>query len=114
MGMWPFGWEMRRRRGLRMWVVSMLERSPRNGAEIMDEIELMTKGWWRPSPGSVYPLLESLVQEELIRKREHAKYELPQRGRAEMGCPFGFHGGQPRPVEEAKGPPHLVPALLGQ
>lgn len=91
---------MRRRRGLRMWVFSMLERSPKNGAEIMDEIELMTKGWWRPSPGSVYPLLESLVQEGLVRKRDDGKYELSQKGRDEMGWPFGFHGGQPRTVED--------------
>lgn len=67
MGMWAFG-EMRKRRGLRMWVLTLLERSPRNGAEIMDEMEMMTKGWWRPSPGSVYPLLESLVQEGFIKR----------------------------------------------
>ena len=91
---------MRRRRGLRMLVISMLERSPKNGAEIMDDIEVMTKGWWRPSPGSVYPLLEALVQEELIRKRDDGKYELTQKAKEEIGWPFGMHGGQPRTVED--------------
>lgn len=101
MGMWAFG-EMRKRRGLRMWVITLLERSPKNGAEIMDEMEMMTKGWWRPSPGSVYPLLESLVQEGLIKKREEdGKYELTQRTREEIGWPYGPHAGQqPRTVED--------------
>lgn len=100
MGMWHFGWETKRRRGLRTWVISMLERSPKNGAELMDEIELMTKGWWRPSPGSMYPLLESMVQEQLIRKREDGKYELTQRIKEEFGWPYGSHGAQPRTVED--------------
>ncbi|AIF84855.1 transcriptional regulator, PadR family [Candidatus Nitrososphaera evergladensis SR1] len=99
MGMWMFG-EMRRRRGLRMWVITLLERSPKNGAEIMDEMEMMTKGWWRPSPGSVYPLLESLVQEGFIKKREDGKYELTQRTKEDMGWPYGSHAGQPRTVED--------------
>ena len=98
--MFPFGWEMRRKRGLRMFVISMLERAPKNGAEIMDDIEVMTKGWWRPSPGSVYPLLEALVQEELIRKRDDGKYELTQKAKEEIGWPFGMHPGQPRTVED--------------
>lgn len=98
--MWHFGWETKRRRGLRTWIISMLERSPKNGAELMDEIEVMTKGWWRPSPGSVYPLLESMVQEQLIRKREDGKYELTQKTREEFGWPYGSHGAQPRTVED--------------
>ena len=85
---------------MRTWVISMLERSPKNGAELMDEIELMTKGWWRPSPGSMYPLLESMVQEQLIRKREDGKYELTQRTKEEFGWPYGSHGAQPRTVED--------------
>jgi DNA-binding PadR family transcriptional regulator len=99
MGMWAFG-EMRKRRGLRMWVITLLERSPKNGAEIMDEMEMMTKGWWRPSPGSVYPLLENLVQEGLIKKREDDRYELTQRTKEEIGWPYGLHAGQPRTVED--------------
>ena len=100
MGMWHFGWETRRRRGLRTWVISMLERSPKNGAELMDEIEMMTKGWWRPSPGSMYPLLESMTQEQLIKKREDGKYELTQKTKEEFGWPYGSHGAQPRTVED--------------
>ena len=74
-----------------MWVISILERSPKNGAEIMDDIELMSKGWWRPSPGSIYPLLEAMSQEGVIRKNESGKYELTQNAREELGPPFGMH-----------------------
>src|SRR5712691_3664489 len=72
----PFRWMMHRRRGLRTWIISILANTPKNGAEIMDEIETMTQGWWRPSPGSVYPLLDQMTQEELLKKRDDGRYEL--------------------------------------
>ena len=83
---------MHRRRGLRMWVLSLLSRSPKNGAEIMNGIEEMSQGWWRPSPGSIYPLLESLVQERLIAKRDDGRYELASAGRQAMEMPWGPWG----------------------
>lgn len=100
-GMWHFGWEMRKRRGLRIWVLSILERTPKNGAELIDEIELMSRGWWKPSPGSIYPLLESLLQEGFVKKRDDGRYELTERARQEIGYPFGMtHGGAPRTVDD--------------
>jgi DNA-binding PadR family transcriptional regulator len=57
-------------------VLSILERSPKNGAELIDEIELMNTGWWKPSPGSIYPLLENLVQEGLVKKKDDGRYDL--------------------------------------
>ena len=69
-------WHMRRKRGLRNWVIVILQRAPRNGAEIMNDMEVMTHGWWRPSPGSVYPLLEEMVQEGSLTKRDDGLYEL--------------------------------------
>ena len=61
----------------------------------MDEIEGMTQGWWRPSPGSVYPMLDGMVNDGLIRKREDGRYELTESTRQESGWPFGpgFMGG---------------------
>ncbi len=85
-------WGMHRRRGLRMWVLSLLARGPKNGAEIMNAIEEMSQGWWRPSPGSMYPLLESLVQEGLIAKRDDGRYELSPAGRQAMEMPWGPWG----------------------
>jgi hypothetical protein len=71
-------WGMRKKRGLRNWVLMIIGRSPRNGAEIMADMEVMTHGWWRPSPGSVYPLLEEMLKEGSIRKRDDGRYELSQ------------------------------------
>jgi DNA-binding PadR family transcriptional regulator len=88
--MWPnFEWARRsRHRGLRLLVLGVLAREPKNGAEIMDEIEAMSMGWWRPSPGSVYPLLEQLANEGLIQKREDGRYQLTDEGRQETGWPY--------------------------
>ncbi len=98
--MWLGGWKLHRRRGLRIWIISIIRRSPKNGAEIMDEIEAMSQGWWRPSPGSVYPALEELAQDGLIRKREDGRFELTDKGREEVEFPFGTSPGHPRSVED--------------
>ena len=49
---------------LRHVVMLILKKGPLSGVEIMDEIESFTD--WRPSPGSVYPLLAHLQEERLI------------------------------------------------
>ena len=53
----------------------------------MDAIEGMSQGWWRPSPGSVYPLLETIAKEGSIKKREDGKYELTEQGKEGVGWP---------------------------
>ncbi len=98
-------WGMHRRRGLRMWVLSLLARGPKNGAEITNAIEEMSQGWWRPSPGSIYPLLESLRADGLIARRDDGRYELTPTGRQAMEMPWGpwgpwgVRGGQPPGVD---------------
>src|SRR5438309_919788 len=87
----PFRWMMHRKRGLRGWIVSILASAPKNGAESMDEIETMTQGWRRPSPGSVYPLLEPMTEEDLVRKRDEVKF--PFHGRARSGFRRAYHKG---------------------
>src|SRR5947208_16241916 len=82
--MWPFAWKMHGRRGLRMWTLSLISRSPKNGAEIVDAIEQMTQGWGRPSPGPIYPLLAELQQEGLVQKRDDGRYELKRNVRDEL------------------------------
>lgn len=42
---------------LRYQVLELLSEKPMSGSEIMSEIERRTGGCWKPSPGSVYPLL---------------------------------------------------------
>jgi DNA-binding PadR family transcriptional regulator len=87
--LWPFRWMMHRKRGLRMAIVTMLSSSPKNGVELMDEIEKMTQGWWRPSPGSVYPVLEQLLKDGMVKKRDDGRYELTDKASEELEGSFG-------------------------
>lgn len=58
----------RRPRGdVRGAVLLLLAEEPRNGYSIMQEIENRSAGAWRPSPGSVYPLLQQLEEAGLVR-----------------------------------------------
>lgn len=93
-------WGGMRRGWLRPWVLSIISRSPKNGAEIIDEVEKMSWGGWRPSPGSIYPLLDQMTDEGSIRKREDGRYEITDKGKDEGSFPFGFSFGQrPASVE---------------
>ncbi len=78
----------------------MLRDSPKNGVELMDAMEGMSRGWWRPSPGSVYPILDSMTHEGVIKKLPDGKYELTQAGKEEMEGPRQFRSSEPRSVEE--------------
>jgi DNA-binding PadR family transcriptional regulator len=97
--MWPFRWMTHHKRGLRMWALSLLAASPKNGVEIINEIEALTRGWWRPSPGSVYPLLEQLGAEGLVTKRPDGRYELTPKAQEEIDWPGGL-GRRPHSVDE--------------
>src|SRR6202012_4820510 len=56
-----------RRGDVRAAALSLLAEGPRNGYQIIQEISDRTDGVWRPSPGSVYPALQQLEDEGLIR-----------------------------------------------
>lgn len=71
-----------------MAIVSMLATSPKNGVEMMDEMEKMTQGWWRPSPGSIYPLLEQLTKDGMIKKRDDGRYDLTEKANEELEWVF--------------------------
>jgi DNA-binding PadR family transcriptional regulator len=67
----PFGRGRRARRGdIRTAALLLLAEEPRNGYQIMQELEERSGGAWRPSPGSVYPALAQLEDEGLIRTEE--------------------------------------------
>jgi DNA-binding PadR family transcriptional regulator len=48
----------------------LLAEEPRNGYQIMQEVQERSEGAWHPSPGSVYPALQQLEDEGLIRSEE--------------------------------------------
>ena len=75
-------------------------KEPKNGAEIMDAMESTSRGWWRPSPGSVYPMLQQLKDEGLVKRRdEDGRYEITPQGREEVEWPSRMQQGGPRSVE---------------
>ncbi len=67
----PRGRGRKARRGdIRTAALLLLAEEPRNGYQIMQEVEERSGGVWRPSPGSVYPALQQLEDEGLIRTEE--------------------------------------------
>ncbi len=72
---WPgppgFGRGPKAGRGdVRAAILALLREGPRNGYQIMSEIEERSGGAWRPSPGAVYPALAQLADEGLIEAEE--------------------------------------------
>jgi DNA-binding PadR family transcriptional regulator len=82
-----------------MVVFSVLAGGPKNGVEIMNEIESMTNGWWRPSPGSVYPMLERLTEEGLVKKNPDGRYKLTEQASEHMEWSFGPFVKRPRTAD---------------
>jgi DNA-binding PadR family transcriptional regulator len=67
----PRGRGRRARRGdIRTAALLLLAEEPRNGYQIMQEVQERSGGIWSPSPGSVYPALAQLEDEGLIRTQE--------------------------------------------
>lgn len=57
----------RMRRGdVRAAVLVLLAEQPFNGYGLMQEIDSRSEGVWRPSPGSIYPILSQLGDEGLV------------------------------------------------
>jgi DNA-binding PadR family transcriptional regulator len=73
----PRGRGRRARRGdIRTAALLLLAEEPRNGYQIMQEVQERSGGMWSPSPGSVYPALAQLEDEGLIRTEEHGGSKL--------------------------------------
>lgn len=78
----------RMRRGdVRGAILVLLDEQPRNGYQLMQEIEDRSDGVWRPSPGSVYPALSQLEDEGLVKATEaegRKAFELTPEGSAHV------------------------------
>ena len=59
-----------RRGDIRTAALLLLAEEPRNGYQIMQDVEERSGGVWSPSPGAVYPALAQLEDEGLIRSEE--------------------------------------------
>lgn len=65
-GFRPPGPQRKRRGDVRSAIISLLVDAPANGYALIKGIAERSGGTWTPSPGSVYPTLQQLVDEELI------------------------------------------------
>ena len=77
----------RAKRGdVRAAALALLAEEPMNGYQIIQQISERSGGLWRPSPGSVYPALAQLDDENLIAPQasggERRAYALTDAGRA--------------------------------
>jgi len=71
---------------IRYHVLEALNEKPMSGSELMEEIEKHTGGFWKPGPGSIYPLLSWLQDnsyiKELPTENGLKRYELTQDGKS--------------------------------
>lgn len=47
-------------------ILNLLHEKPMHGYEIIRTLEERSHGFWRPSPGSVYPILQFLEEQDLV------------------------------------------------
>lgn len=71
---------------LKIWIISILKKKPATGYQIMQSIKNFTNGAWKPTPGAIYPALETLQEMGWIsgkRKgnRNQIVYSLTPRGK---------------------------------
>ena len=107
---------------LRHYVIKLLGEKPMSGSEIIEEIWKRTGGLWKPSPGSIYPLLawlreKGFIEEVPTEEKGVKRYSLTEKGKkflerqqkilkeSESFKPLFLH---PTPFPR----PFLVPLLL--
>jgi DNA-binding PadR family transcriptional regulator len=87
-----------RRGDIRTAVLAVLAEEPGHGYDVIQRLEEKTGGAWRPSPGSVYPTLQLLEDEGLVRSAERESkrvYEITAAGRDEATRRIEDAGGTP-------------------
>jgi DNA-binding PadR family transcriptional regulator len=89
-------WLKETRKGyLRIAVLTLLSRKPHHGYEIMKEIDERSGGFWKPTAGGIYPILQSLEESEYIDgkwdahlKRKRKTYQITEAGRSMLQQAF--------------------------
>ncbi len=107
------GWkeEQRAPRGdIKYILLALLAEQPRHGYELIKELEARYGGFWKPSPGSVYPTLQLLEEGGYLTSEQiegRRIYTLTESGRqllAEQGdrLPWIERGNRPEQLVELK------------
>ena len=85
-----FGGEIRRRDLFPLLVLHLIEREPKYGNRLIEEIEAITEGTISANPNTIYPLLRQLEADHLIKgdwehpdRRTRRYYSITAAGRRE-------------------------------
>ncbi|MGF7236991.1 MAG: PadR family transcriptional regulator [Frankia sp.] len=82
-------------------LLALLAEEPMHGYQMIRELSERSGGAWRPSPGSVYPVLAMLADEGLVRAVEEASgkrvFHLTDAGKADVAA----HADEPKPWDLA-------------
>ncbi len=79
-----YKYKIRKFGGSRWIILMLLAHGEKTGAELMKDIEKLSFGFWRPSPGTIYPTLYKLIKEGYIVRLEDGKYALSEKGKEEI------------------------------
>jgi DNA-binding PadR family transcriptional regulator len=74
---------------LRLYLLSLLDESPRHGYDLMQALTERTGGTYSPSAGTIYPRLAKLEDEGLVTKTVDGRktvYEITDAGRDELSA----------------------------
>lgn len=74
---------------LRLYLLNLLDESPRHGYDLMQALSDRTGGTYTPSAGTIYPRLAKLEEEGLVTKSVDGRktvYEITAAGRAEVAA----------------------------
>jgi DNA-binding PadR family transcriptional regulator len=86
----PGGHRRAGRGDIRAAILALLAEQPMHGYQIIQELSTRSGGAWRPSPGSVYPTLQQLEDEGLVRAVQSEAgrrvHELTEAGRTEAAA----------------------------
>ncbi len=77
---------------LRLYLLNLLDESPRHGYDLMQALSDRTGGTYTPSAGTIYPRLAKLEEEGLVTKTVDGRktvYEITDAGRAEVAARAG-------------------------
>lgn len=111
------GYAAVRRGKVRPLILAVLHDQPMHGYQIMQELETRTGGRWRPSAGTIYPTLQQLEDEGLVRLQEEdgrKVYSLTDAGRAEAAdSPLTRHPWFANDSEQAVDLRRLAVQLIG-
>ena len=81
-------WKIFERGDLKFVILRLISKCPMHGYEVMKALEEESKGYYRPSPGSVYPTLQMLDDEGYVTVEEHEGkkiYTITDEGVAYLG-----------------------------